>query len=831
MSVREILIRVRKPVKAVGAVMALAWGLAAGPVWGQATWTLRNSAAEDALNAVVYDGTRFVAVGEAGALASSIDGVLWTAAPPGTINGSMRGLVYTGTHFIACGQNDSLIGTILTSVDAAEWKPATVLSSSGAIVTGVATNGTGLFIACGSAGRLYRTRNIASWPTYVTLPDAPLLQSVTYGGGWFVAVGESGTLARSRDGVDWTVVPMGTTEFLSGITYGNGRWVAVGSGGTILTSIDLTTWTSRSTVTTEYLFSVSYEAGQYIATGGDGTILTSPDGLAWTLRPTGLTEERLAAVVEGGDQVVAVGELAFTTGFAAVLTAVAERPPGFRWGAASTLALESEGAVTLTLNRTGSTTGQAQVQYFLESGTATLGVDLPDSGGVVTFADGESSRSVVLPLTTDEDFEGEENFVVELRVLTPGWAALRPATALIRIRDAQDADNDLLADIWERAHFGNLNQTADGDPDGDANTNLVEYTDGTVPTDTASALYFLNLSHTGQGTLTTAPAASKYLRNSTVEVLAAPVDGWVVKTWTGPGTGDGLSRSVSMTGDLSLHADLVLSLAGALEAPTVPWSSTVTGTAQPWFGQILVSHDTVDAARSGPAPPNSSTTLTTTLNGPAIVSFWWRASGRANSDFLRLMVDGVEAGSRTGAADWERVTLDLLAGPHTLAWTFSRGPQGPIGDNAAWVDQVNVSTSGYSTWLPTYFTPAELDQAGLSGPSADPDLDGVPNLAEFAFGTSPRDGTATDPALPRVELVTSAFGKQRTLTFKRPTARADQVVYQGEWSADLKTWFAFGALQVLSSEGGIDTVRIPDPQPPAIAPRRLYRVKVTSVSR
>lgn len=809
-------------------VMTGLMGFGAGAASAQSSWTLRTSAAEDALNAVVYDGTRFVAVGEAGALSTSTDGLLWSSPPYGTITGSMRGLIFTGTQFVACGQNESLFGTIMTSADGSEWTPATVLSSSGAIITSVATNGVGLYVACGSAGRLYRTKSTASWPAYTTLPGSPLLQTVTYGGGWFVAVGELGTVARSRDGVTWTVVPTGTSQFLAGITYGNGRWVAVGSEGTILTSIDLSTWTPRLGVTGKYLFSANYEAGQYVVTGGDGTILTSPDGLAWTLRPTGLTTERIAAVVEGDDLVVAVGELSFETAHAAVLTAAAERPPGFRWSAAAVQALEAAGNVTLTLQRVGSSSGTAQVEYSLLQGTATFGVDLPEAGGVVTFADGQTSQVVTLPLTIDEEFEGEENFLVDLRTLTPGWAALRPATAVVSIRDAQDSDADDLPDAWERTHFLNLNEQADGDPDADGNTNVTEYTDGTVPNDGTSAHYFLNLTSTGRGTLTTTPQlAPKFARDLTVTIQAVPADGWELVRWSGAGEGEGLTRTVTMTGDLSLEATFGLSLGGAVEAQAHTWSTS--GTGQPWFGQQTFSHDTVDAAQSGSTPRNSQSTMTTKVIGPATLSFWWSASCRANSDALRFFIDGEEQASRSGAADWEEYSLELPEGEHTLAWTYSRGPLGPIGFDAAWVDSVAIGVSGYTAWLPSYFTTTELTNLQISGPTADPDGDGVPNLAEFAFGTLPRFGNGADPALPRVDLVTTTSGKQRALTFKRLSARVGQIAYQAQWSSDLKGWNSFGSEQILTTEAGIETVRILDPMPPAIAPRRMYRIKLTDL--
>jgi hypothetical protein len=44
-----------------------------------------------------------------------------------------------------------------------------------------------------------------------------------------------------------------------------------------------------------------------------------------------------------------------------------------------------------------------------------------------------------------------------------------------------DADGDGLADLWEKAYFGDLTATANGDPDNDSRTNSEEYQDGTDP--------------------------------------------------------------------------------------------------------------------------------------------------------------------------------------------------------------------------------------------------------------------------------------------------------------------------------------------------------------
>jgi hypothetical protein len=64
-------------------------------------------------------------------------------------------------------------------------------------------------------------------------------------------------------------------------------------------------------------------------------------------------------------------------------------------------------------------------------------------------------------------------------------AGFNPANPL---SNPGDTDGDGLPDLWEMTHFGNLGQTANGDPDGDWMTNLQEYQAGTAPTDSRSKL-------------------------------------------------------------------------------------------------------------------------------------------------------------------------------------------------------------------------------------------------------------------------------------------------------------------------------------------------------
>jgi len=63
-----------------------------------------------------------------------------------------------------------------------------------------------------------------------------------------------------------------------------------------------------------------------------------------------------------------------------------------------------------------------------------------------------------------------------------GSKSILPAVKNGTLTVLADTDKDGLWDEWEVKYFGNLNATADGDPDKDRFTNLEEYKNGTDPT-------------------------------------------------------------------------------------------------------------------------------------------------------------------------------------------------------------------------------------------------------------------------------------------------------------------------------------------------------------
>jgi parallel beta-helix repeat protein len=83
-------------------------------------------------------------------------------------------------------------------------------------------------------------------------------------------------------------------------------------------------------------------------------------------------------------------------------------------------ASESAGSVTLTVLRDGGTAGNVIIDYATSNGTAAAGSDFVTTTGTLSFADGETSKTLTIPLINDNLAEGPETFSVSLSNPTGG---------------------------------------------------------------------------------------------------------------------------------------------------------------------------------------------------------------------------------------------------------------------------------------------------------------------------------------------------------------------------------------------------------------------------
>ncbi|MGD1899739.1 MAG: DUF4347 domain-containing protein, partial [Phormidesmis sp.] len=98
---------------------------------------------------------------------------------------------------------------------------------------------------------------------------------------------------------------------------------------------------------------------------------------------------------------------------------------------------EGDGSVTVTVNRTGGSQGEATVDYRTVTGSATAGEDYEATTGTLTFADGQTQQSVDISLLDDNSPEEQEVFGFAIDNVTGSATLGAPRTAQIAI-----ADND-----------------------------------------------------------------------------------------------------------------------------------------------------------------------------------------------------------------------------------------------------------------------------------------------------------------------------------------------------------------------------------------------------
>jgi uncharacterized delta-60 repeat protein len=118
----------------------------------------------------------------------------------------------------------------------------------------------------------------------------------------------------------------------------------------------------------------------------------------------------------------------------AVLYTFLPTRPTVQLGSPSYSVNENDGSVNITVAKTGADALAASVQYTTNNGSATAGVDYTAVSGVLSFAAGETTKNIVIPITDDSLFEGNETFTLTLS--TPSGANLgSQSSAVVTIVD------------------------------------------------------------------------------------------------------------------------------------------------------------------------------------------------------------------------------------------------------------------------------------------------------------------------------------------------------------------------------------------------------------
>lgn len=801
--------------------------LTAGLTYAQSSWVEQTTGTNKTLRGIAFDGTSFVCVADDGIIITSTDGVTWNTSSSGTTT-NLRSVTFSPTLWVAAGES----GTIVTSPDGTTWTTQTTPASvANKQLSGVAY-GNGIYVAVGASGNVIYSSDAVTWNNSNPVPLPFFLQSVTFGAGKFVAVGASGTIMHSVNGIDWFAASAGSSAFYNGITHGDGVFLAVSQGNSVIRSVDAINWESHLTGSISPLRCIHFADGRFIAGGDDGVILASDHGINWAAQESGAVESLFSLTYGAGMFVAAGGRLDETA--AGVPSLITTSPNGldfgFEWESELVTINEIDGSATFNITRVGSTDTAASVDWILSGGSASSPEDFIDTSGSVSFAIGEISRPISIPIIDDTLIEGQESIELTLQSSSPAFVIHGNPLATINILDDEDMDNDGLGDSWEVLHFEVITAYGAGDdPDNDNNDNLREQADGTDPDDISSAKYILTTNvASGSGSVSASPDKISYDAGEVVTLTAIPALGYEFDSWTNFSIPQTTPVDLPpLSSDTTIGANFSVSLSAALDQPGLDW---FTGT--DWIGQTSVSFDSEDAAFADGdnIDQGDSLIIETVVDGNSTLTFRWMISAGADRDYLRFYIDGEEVDAITGITDWEQKSYTLEPGIHLLTWSYDRSSSGsPTGLNAAWLDTVEISQS-YTQWQSEFFTPAEILDPLISDPDEDPDGDGRSNFLEYALGANPRSGSAetSTPLISIMPLETGGETDHAAITFSRPITRLADVTYEVESSTTLLpgSWEKLIVTPtILSTTSGIQTVRIIDPSP--MLPKNHYRLSLS----
>jgi hypothetical protein len=153
---------------------------------------------------------------------------------------------------------------------------------------------------------------------------------------------------------------------------------------------------------------------------------------------------------------------------------------------------------------------------------------------------------------------------------------------------------------------------------------------------------------------------------------------------------------VILLGDFSTHDLRAQTLAEALDATNLVWTTGGTGAFIEWTGQTTSTHDGVDAATGTVQgyevlAVGGSVWIETTIVGPGRLAFYMSASWAYGYGSFYYTVDGEY--HSLYSYGWTRSEAVLGSGSHVVRWTFSSSidPWGyPIGGSAS-LDEVSFT--------------------------------------------------------------------------------------------------------------------------------------------
>ncbi len=292
-------------------------------------WTVANITGNLVLRSIAGLANVTVAVGDAGAVVHSADGVTWTKVSPASTTKNLRRVAVSGTTFVAVGDG----GTVLVSADGASWAAAT--SGTTANLLGINYSATNdLFVAVGANGTMVvanSTQVTGAWSAVASNTTTNLRgvaggfgNATALNAGGDIAANTSATFRGSTDGRNWTQINA-LSVFNSGNINsvrafersfdGKAFYLAMSESGNLAETVNVNGWATTDVQGASPLQDAAINAAgdQVVVVGGNNTLFISQSDLVtWSLVDVGYYGTfRGLAIGNTGNTVLEVGNHTF----------------------------------------------------------------------------------------------------------------------------------------------------------------------------------------------------------------------------------------------------------------------------------------------------------------------------------------------------------------------------------------------------------------------------------------------------------------------------------------------------------------------------------------
>lgn len=203
-------------------------------------WTRRHFSGSK-LHDIAYGGGIYVAVGEAGTMWRSTDGIAWSPVPSGeTVR--LYGVAYGSNRFVAVGWGGTGTPVVLTSSNGTSWTNTTPGSGIGAVVIGEVAEEIEychdrFLVSSQNINIRYSTNGGITFQDSRSVPEGRA--AFTHGNGVFLSAGvdsangETNINLLSTNGSNWTPIATPSLANRNATTFFNNTFITVGDSGEI----------------------------------------------------------------------------------------------------------------------------------------------------------------------------------------------------------------------------------------------------------------------------------------------------------------------------------------------------------------------------------------------------------------------------------------------------------------------------------------------------------------------------------------------------------------------------------------------------------------------